>query len=92
MNKTCKVKPDYNTCMACTDMQIDNGEVVSCDNCPFAEEAYELISVGTNFWTGDYAMVLRDGVITRVPLTRVFDVLDKDKFAETMAKNCKVPL
>ena len=92
MNKTCKVKPDYSTCMDCTDMQIESGEICRCAERPLTEEAYELISVGTSFWTGDYAMVLRDGVITRVPLKRVFDVLDKDLFKETIARNCSVPL
>lgn len=92
MNKTCKVKPDYNTCMMCTDIQIESGEVCKCDECPLVKDTYELISVGTSFVTGDYAMVLKNGVITRVPLKRVFDVLDKESLVETMSTNCRVPL
>jgi hypothetical protein len=30
--------------------------------------------VGTEFWSGDYAMVQKDGKITKVSLSRVYDV------------------
>ena len=32
------------------------------------------LQIGTGFWSGNYAMVQKDGEITKVPLNRVYDV------------------
>ena len=78
--KVCKVKPDKNYCMDCVDMQITCKHIKNCDECTWATDTYELISVGTErvglFGSRDYAMVLRDGIILKVDLHRVFDVKD----------------
>lgn len=37
-------------------------------------DTYELLQIGTGFWSGDYAMVQKDGIITKVSLSRVYDV------------------
>ena len=72
--KLCKVKPSGNRCMVCTDNQITLGNYWDCSRCEVGGAEYELISVGTSFWTGDYAFVMKDGRIERVELKRVYDV------------------
>lgn len=44
----------------------------TCSAC--VATTYELLQVGTGFWSGDYAMVQKDGKITKVSLNRVYDV------------------
>lgn len=34
----------------------------------------ELLQIGTSFWSGDYAMVQKDGKIQKVSLKRIYDV------------------
>jgi hypothetical protein len=46
----------------------------NCDVCPQNTDEYELLEVGSKFLFGDYAMVVKDGKIQRVSLSRVYDV------------------
>ena len=75
MNKFCKVKPEKcNLCIAADknyDMDYD------CSKCEPNNATYELISVGHSELDGDWAMVLKDGVIRKVELSRVWDVKSK---------------
>ena len=48
--------------------------VDDCSKCKLNTDTYELLQVGTGFWSGDYAMVQKDGKITKVSLNRVYDV------------------
>jgi peroxiredoxin len=48
--------------------------VDDCIKCKLNTDTYELLQVGTGFWSGDYAMVKKDGKITKVSLNRVYDV------------------
>ena len=72
--KICKVRPDHSTCSACVATQEmikkykEGAEEIN------ESDTYELLQVGTGFWSGDYAMVQKDGKITKVSLNRVYDV------------------
>ena len=77
--KICKVRPDYSTCSACVATQEMVDVVDDCSKCKLNTDTYELLQVGTGFWIGDYAMVQKDGKITKVSLNRVYDVKDYRK-------------
>ena len=72
--KICKVRPDYSTCSACVAIQEMFDMVDDCSKCKLNTDTYELLQVGTGFWSGDYATVQKDGKITKVSLNRVYDV------------------
>lgn len=72
--KICKVRPVYSTCSACIATQEIFNVVDDCGKCKLNTDTYELLQVGTGFWIGDYAMVQKDGKITKVSLNRVYDV------------------
>ena len=72
--KICKVRPDYSTCSACVATQVMFDVVDDCSKCKLNTDTYELLQVGTGFCSGDYAMVQKDGKITKVSLNRVYDV------------------
>lgn len=82
--KICKVKP--NRCGLCKSA-LENYEIdYDCSKCEDNLTEYELISVGHSDKAGDWAMVLKDGIIKRVELHRVWDV--KDPYdVEYMTKN-----
>lgn len=72
--KICKVRPDRSTCSACIATQEMFNVVDDCSKCKLNTDTYELLQTGTGFWSGDYAMVQKDGEITKVSLNRVYDV------------------
>lgn len=72
--KICKVRPNYSTCSACIATQEMFNVVDDCSRCKSNTDTYELLQIGTGFWSGDYAMVQKDGKITKVSLNRVYDV------------------
>lgn len=72
--KICKVRPDRSTCSACVATQEMFDVVDDCGKCKLNTDTYELLQIGTGFWSGNYAMVQKDGEITKVPLNRVYDV------------------
>ena len=72
--KICKVRPDHSTCSECVATQEMFNVVDDCIKCKLNTDTYELLQVGTGFWSGDYAMVKKDGKITKVSLNRVYDV------------------
>lgn len=56
-------------------MWMDEFNVVDdCSKCKLNTDIYELLQIGTGFWSGNYAMVQKDGKITKVSLSRVYDV------------------
>lgn len=71
--KICKVRPNCSTCSACIATQEMFNVVDDCSRCKSNTDTYELLQVGTGFWSGDYAMVQKDGKITKVSLNRVYD-------------------
>ena len=72
--KICKVKPDRSTCSDCLDIQEMYNVVDDCSKCKLNTDTYELLQIGTGFLSGDYAMVQKDGKITKVSLSRIYDV------------------
>ena len=76
--KICKVRPDYSTCSACVAIQEMFNAVDDCNRCKLNTDTYELLQIGTELWSGDYAMVQKDGVIQKVSLSRVYDVKEQN--------------
>ena len=72
--KICKVRPDHSTCSACIATQEMFNVVDDCGKCKLNTDTYELLQIGTGFWSGNYAMVQKGGIITKVSLSRVYDV------------------
>ena len=72
--KICKVRPDRSTCSACVATQEMFNAIDDCSRCKANADTYELLQIRTCFWSGDYAMVQKDGIITKVSLSRVYDV------------------
>lgn len=72
--KICKVRPDRSTCSACVATQEMFNVIDDCSRCKTNADTYELLQIGTGFWSGDYAMVQKDGIITKVSLSCVYDV------------------
>lgn len=71
--RICKVKPDSATCHACVETQEMFGVVDDCGRCDVKIREYELVKVGVSFWVA-YALVMKDGVINKVSLNRVYDI------------------
>lgn len=74
MKKICKVKPDSATCSACVGTQMMFDVIDDCKKCDLNTRIYELLQIGTSFWSGDYAMVQYNGTIKKVSLSRVYDI------------------
>ena len=71
--KVCKLYPDGFACKNCMDGEKLYGQTRDCSKCNHNSE-YELLLIGTGFWSGDYAMVQKDGKIKKVALCDVYDV------------------
>jgi hypothetical protein len=70
--KTCKVRPDRSTCSACLATQEMCNVVDDCSK--VNTDTYELLQIGAGFLSVGYAMVQKDGKITKVSLSRIYDV------------------
>lgn len=73
--KTCKVKPDKDTCRVCLATQQMFGVVDNCSECELNKMRYEW--VGTTYstlWGSIYALVQSNGVIYKVLLDLVYDI------------------
>ena len=75
--KVCKVMPDHSICSQCIDISDMSNIIPDCKTCELKTATYELLQIGTGFWSGSYAMVQKDGKITKVALHRVYDVKEK---------------
>lgn len=75
--KVCKVMPDHSICSQCLAISDMSDIIPDCKACKLNTGTYELLQIGTGFWSGDYAMVQKDGKITKVALHRVYDVKEK---------------
>ena len=73
MTRKCKVKPSGFECYMCTETADGCGVIPDCSKCSY-DAPCELISIGSSFWSGDYAMILRNGQIEKVSLDRVYDI------------------
>ena len=72
--KICKVRPDRSTCSDCLATQEMFNVVDDCSKCKLNTDTYELLQIGAGFFSVDYAMVQKDGKITKVSLSRIYDV------------------
>lgn len=73
--KICKVRPDRSICFACLATQEMYNVVNDCSKCKLNTDTYELLQIVVGFLSvGYYAMVQKDGKITKVPLSRIYDV------------------
>lgn len=71
---TAKLKPDVFTCRNCLDMQIEYGQVENCSKCSVNNKKCQIVSTGTSFWSGDYVVVLIDGEMKKVSMSRLYDI------------------
>lgn len=83
--KVCKVLPPVETCRLCIQAQEMYDMHESCSSCKDLEQEYELLSVGSSFGIGDYAMILNGGKVERVSLDRLLDVRNT---CEGCSKEC----
>lgn len=72
--KICKVRPDRSTCSDCLTTQEMCNVVDDCSKCKLNTGTYKLLQIGAGFLSVDYAMVQKDGKITKVSLSRIYDV------------------
>lgn len=72
--KICKVRPDRSTCSDCLATQEMYNVVDDCSKCKLNTDTYELLQIGAGFLGVDYAMVQKDGKITKVSLSCIYDV------------------
>lgn len=75
---TAKLKPDFFTCRNCLDIQMEYNQVENCSKCSINNKECEIISTGSNFWNGDYAIVLVDGEMKKVSMSRLYDIKEKE--------------
>lgn len=69
--KVCRVKPDDSTCFNCKEWDM----FTNCEKCPHELVNYELLGIGVGtMFRRDYAMILKDGKVQRVPLSNVYDI------------------
>ena len=78
--KTCKVKPSISACRMCMDTPFTSSGIPDCKSCHEFDPICELLSVGTSFWNGDYAMILRDGKIEKVSSDQIYDVKEEENY------------
>lgn len=74
--RMCKIRPDVSICRGCMDMEEAGYIIRDCSVCSLQNEECELIKVGSGFFMKDYAMILRNGKIKKVPLDRIYDIHD----------------
>ena len=72
--KICKVRPDRSTCSDCLATQEMYNVVDDCSKCKLNTDTYELLQIGAGFFGVGYAMVQKDGKISKVSLSRIYDV------------------
>lgn len=78
MKRLCKVKPSKYTCATCIDIQESYNQVKMCSDCDLHNRLYEILEFGHGLFTGTYALVLYDGKIKKVPIDRVYDIVEAD--------------
>ena len=72
-----KLKPDTFTCRNCLDIQMEYNQVEDCSKCSVNNKECQIISTGSSFWSGDYAVILVDGEMKKVSMSRLYDIKEK---------------
>lgn len=57
---------------------MEYNQVENCSKCSINNKECEITSTGSNFWNGDYAVVLIDGRMQSVSMSRLYDIKEKD--------------
>lgn len=68
--KKCVIQPSKSTCRYCTDLDIQYGEVRTCDECIHKEEGY-ILSCKSGFFGSKFVVLLPTGYVKEVPVGRV---------------------
>lgn len=72
-----KLCPNYSVCRECLDAQVEYGCVEDCSNCSNNNQECQIISTGSSFWSGDYAVVLVNGQMKKVSMSRLHDIREE---------------
>lgn len=72
--KTCKVRPSASECHMCVDI---NDEMPKCSQCAYNTVRYELLEIVSGIFN-DYAFVQRNGNITKVALSNIYDIREEN--------------
>ena len=76
--KVCKVMPKSSKCRVCLQTAVSYETDVNCDICEEKHAYHEILQLVCDAKGKDYAFVLKDGKITKVKLSRIFDVKEKE--------------
>ena len=52
-------------------------QVEDCNKCTLRNKECQIISTGSNFWSGDYAIILIDGKFEKVSQSRLYDIREE---------------
>ena len=72
-----KLNPVSSTCRHCIDTQMMYEQVEDCNECTLRNKECQIISTGSNFWSGDYAIILIDGKFEKVSQSRLYDIREE---------------
>ncbi len=73
-----KLKLDLFICRECLDTQIQYDQVEDCSKCSINNKECQIVSTGTSFWSGDYAIVLIDEEMKKISMSRLYDIKEKE--------------
>lgn len=72
-----KLNPTHATYRNCIDTQMTYEQVEDCNKCYLRNKECQIISTDSNFWSGDYAIVLIDGKLEKVLQSRLYDIREE---------------
>lgn len=72
-----KLNPISSICSDCLDTQLMYTQVEDCNKCTLRNKKCQIISTGSNLWSGDYAIILIDGKFEKVSQSRLYDIREE---------------
>ena len=72
-----KLHTTHSTCRHCIETQAMYEQVEDCNKCTLRNKECQIISTGSNFWSGDYAIILIDGKFEKVSQSRLYDIREE---------------
>lgn len=73
-----KLSSDVSICRGCLNAQMEYGYVENCSKCSNNNQECKIISTGSSFWSGDYAVVLVNGQMKKVSMSRLHDIREEE--------------
>ena len=72
----CKIHPDRSQCSYCAASAEMFDIIPDCSTCNVKNREYEILEMGTGFWSGDYVIVLDPDqqIMKKVSMSRVYDI------------------